>query len=54
VSLSVEGEYTDLVRFLNELEQSDLFWIIEGLEAAGEPDARLRLDLHAETYLLPS
>jgi Tfp pilus assembly protein PilO len=54
VTLSVEGEYSDLVRFVNELEQSDLFWIIQGLEVSGDPAAGLRLNLQTETYLLPS
>ena len=54
VTLAVEGEYPNIVRFVNELEQSDLFWIIRGLEVSGDPAARLRLNLQTETYLLPS
>ena len=54
VSLQMQGEYPDLVRFLNELEQSPLFWIIESLDVAGKTGQNLRLNLQAATYLLPS
>ena len=54
VSLAVEGEYPDMVRFINQLEQSKLFWIIQNLDVSGSTGARLRLNLHTATYLLPS
>ena len=54
VSLSVSGAYPDLVRFLNRLEQSKLFWIVEGLTVNAREGDRLRLELQAATYLLPS
>jgi hypothetical protein len=53
-TMSVEGEYANLVRFINELEKSQLFWIIESLSVSGQAGTRLRLDLQAATYLLPS
>ena len=54
VSLQMQGEYPDLVHFLNQLEQSHLFWIIESLDVDGQTGQNLRLNLQAATYLLPS
>jgi hypothetical protein len=54
VSLTVDGDYPDLVRFLNRLEQSQLFWIVESLTVSGRMGRQLRLNLQAATYLLPS
>ncbi|HWP85730.1 MAG TPA: type 4a pilus biogenesis protein PilO [Terriglobia bacterium] len=54
VSLTVGGSYSDLVRFLNRLEQSKLFWIVEGMAVSGKQGQGLQLNLEATTYLLPS
>ena len=54
ISMSVEGQYTDLVRFINQMEQSPLFWIVQSLDVSGESGSQLRLNLQAATYLLPS
>jgi Tfp pilus assembly protein PilO len=53
VKLALEGEYTDLVRFVNSVEKSSIFWIIRGLDVTGDPATGLHLNLAAETYLLP-
>ena len=50
----VDGEYPDMVRFLNQLEQSKLFWIVESLTVSGKVGQKLRLNLQAATYLLPT
>src|SRR5262249_10783664 len=57
VTLDLEGDYPNLVRFLNKLEQSKLFWIVESLDVSGQQSqqgSKLRLNLQAATYLLPS
>ncbi|MBI4461076.1 MAG: type 4a pilus biogenesis protein PilO [Acidobacteria bacterium] len=54
VNLTVEGEYPDLVRFINRLEQSRLFWIIDSLSVTGAAGRALRLDLAMRTYSVPS
>ncbi|OFW00766.1 MAG: hypothetical protein A3G20_00175 [Acidobacteria bacterium RIFCSPLOWO2_12_FULL_59_11] len=54
VTLTVEGEYPDLVRFINRLEQSQLFWLIDSLNVSGSPGKGLRLDLQMRTYFIPS
>jgi hypothetical protein len=54
VTLQLEGDYASLVRFLNQLEKSKLFWIIESMDVSGQQGSTLRLNLQAATYLLPS
>jgi Tfp pilus assembly protein PilN len=54
VTLTVNGNYPDLVRFLNQLEQSKLFWIVESLTVSSKTGQNLTLNLQAATYLLPS
>ncbi len=54
VKVNVDGEYADLVRFINQLEQSPLFWIISGLNVSQVPGRGLRMALDMETYLTPS
>lgn len=54
VHLTLEGEYADVVRFINQLEREDLFWIVRDLEVTGGGGPQLRLNLRAETYLNPS
>ena len=54
IEYEVSGSFPDLVRFLNQLEQSKLFWIVESLTVSGKVGQKLRLNLQAATYLLPS
>ena len=54
VRLQLDGDYPSLVRFLNQLEKSKLFWIIESMDVSGQQGSTLRLNLQAVTYLLPS
>jgi Tfp pilus assembly protein PilO len=52
VSLALEGSYENLVMFINRLERSQLFWIIQGLNLSGAQGQQLRLSLQLETYLM--
>lgn len=52
VNLTVEGNYTDLVRFINHLEKSELFWIIEGMNVSAGQSRGLRLGLQMRTYFI--
>lgn len=54
VTLAVAGEYPDLLRFIHQLEQSDLFWIITSLTVAGDAGQQLRMNLQMQTYLVSS
>ena len=53
-TLAVEGGYSNLVHFINRLEQSQLFWIIDSLNVSGAISRGLRLTLRMETYFVPS
>ena len=54
VTLAVEGSYPDLLRFIHQLEQSDLFWIINGISVSGSVERELRMNLVMQTYFIPS
>ena len=54
VTLTVAGDYPDLLRFIHQLEQSDLFWIISGVSVAGSAERELRMSLQMQTYFIPS
>ena len=54
VNLAVEGDYPDLLRFIHQLEQSDLFWIINSIGVAGSAEKGLRMSLVMQTYFIPS
>jgi hypothetical protein len=54
VTLAVEGDYPDLLRFVHQLEQSDLFWIIQSLTVTGDAGQKLRMNLQMQTYLVSS
>ena len=54
VTLAVEGDYPDLLRFIHQLKQSDLFWIINGISVSGSAERELRMNLLMQTYFIPS
>ena len=53
-TLVVEGGYPDLLRFVHQLEQSGLFWIINGVTVAGGGEGQLRMNLVMQTYFISS
>ena len=55
VTLGVEGAYPDLIRFIHQLEQSNLFWIIDSINVTGGAAGKeLRMNLQMQTYFIPS
>ena len=46
----VNGDYSSVVRFINGLEHSDNFYVLEGLALAAGSAGELRLNLHLRTY----
>jgi Tfp pilus assembly protein PilO len=56
VTITLEGSYPDMVRFINRLEQSKLFWMIGNMNVSGSttPGRGLRLSLTMETYAVAS
>jgi len=53
-TLAVSGGYSNLVHFINRLEQSEVFWIIDSLNVSGSISRELQLNLRMETYFVPS
>ena len=51
IEADVSGDYLPLVRFVNSLERSKLFFIVDELELGGEQSGIVRLRIKLETYL---
>ncbi len=47
----LEGNYTELAKFLNALERDDMFFIINSVSLGGEPRGSVKLSVKLETYL---
>jgi Tfp pilus assembly protein PilO len=53
VTAAVAGDYTSVVRFINGLQRSENFYILDDLALANATDARgsgLKLNIHLKTY----
>jgi Tfp pilus assembly protein PilO len=52
ISAVVEGDYSSVIRFVNDLQHSDTFYVLDGLSLAstGTSVAQLRLNLQLRTY----
>jgi len=51
IQADVSGDYLQLVRFINTLERSKLFFIVKDLQIAGEQSGHVKLQIKFETYL---
>ncbi len=51
ISADVSGDYLPVVRFINGLERSKLFFMVDGLELGSEQGGVIRLQITLETYL---
>jgi type IV pilus assembly protein PilO len=51
IDVDVSGDYQQLVRFINSLERSKTFFIVDDLELAGEQSGTVKLRIKLETYL---
>ncbi len=51
IDADVAGDYLQLVRFINSLERSKTFFIVDELELAGEQSGTVKLRIKLETYL---
>ena len=47
---AVEGDYDSLVQFLNKLEHSENFYVLDSLALASDTQGKLRLNLQLRTY----
>ena len=55
ISTAVEGDYDSLVQFLNKLEHSDNFYVLDGLSLNSTTGGgKLRLNLQLRTYFRTS
>jgi Tfp pilus assembly protein PilO len=50
ISTAVEGDYDSLVKFLNKLEHSDNFYVLDSLALASSSVGKLRLNVQLRTY----
>jgi len=50
MELSISGDYLQEVKFINSLERSKMFFLIDGI-ALGEQQGNVRLQLKLETYM---
>src|SRR5579863_1923217 len=50
ISTAVEGDYDSLVQFLNKLEHSDNFYVLDSLALASSSAGKLRLNVQLRTY----
>jgi hypothetical protein len=47
---AVEGDYASLVNFLDKLEHSDHFYVLDGLSLASSNAGKIRLNIQLRTY----
>jgi hypothetical protein len=48
---SFSGDYLQLVRFINTLERSKLFFAVDSVDLAGESTGQVRLEITIHSYL---
>jgi hypothetical protein len=50
ITTAVEGDYDGLIQFLNKLEHSDNFYVLDSLALASSTAGKLRLNVQLRTY----
>src|ERR1700682_4949982 len=50
IATAVEGDYESLVNFLNKLEHSDHFYVLDSLSLASSNAGKIRLNIQLRTY----
>ena len=50
IATAVEGDYESLVNFLDKLEHSDHFYVLDGLSLASSNAGKIRLNIQLRTY----
>lgn len=51
IDANFSGDYLQLVRFINALERSRLFFLVDGVELGSEQNGIVALQIKVETYL---
>ncbi|OFV96053.1 MAG: hypothetical protein A3F68_01980 [Acidobacteria bacterium RIFCSPLOWO2_12_FULL_54_10] len=52
VNITVAGDYASLIGFINQLEQSPVLWLIQGISVNGDSRQGLQLNLVMQTYFI--
>jgi Tfp pilus assembly protein PilO len=50
IATAVEGDYESLVNFLDKLEHSDHFYVLDGMSLASSNAGKIRLNIQLRTY----
>ena len=50
ISTAIEGDYDSLIQFLDKLEHSENFYVLDSLALASSTAGKLRLNLQLRTY----
>ena len=50
ISAAVQGDYQSLIRFINSLEHSPRFYVLDGLTLASETSGAIKLNVTLRTY----
>lgn len=51
IAADISGDYVPVMKFINGLERSKLFFMVDGLELASEQSGAIKLQITLETYL---
>ncbi|MGA2694422.1 MAG: hypothetical protein ABSE92_00070 [Terriglobales bacterium] len=51
IDAGFEGNYVQLIRFVNALERNHLFFLVDGVELGGRENGIVQLKMSLETYL---
>jgi type IV pilus assembly protein PilO len=51
ISADISGDYVPVVKFINGLERSKLFFMVDGLQLGSEQSGTIKLQITLETYL---
>jgi len=51
ISTAVQGDYQSLIRFINSLEHSPRFYVLDGLTLGSETSGAIKLNVTLRTYL---
>lgn len=51
IDAGFEGNYVQLIRFVNALERNHLFFLVDGVELGGRENGVVQLKMSLETYL---
>jgi len=51
IEVDVAGDYVPLMKFINTVERSKLFFIVDEMDLAGEQSGGIKLRIKLETYL---